>query len=166
MSNLSPLVTPWDLESAATPLAPRRPILNDFNGAAKIDDANYPPDPQTMPNAAEFNLIARVLVALGAVVPNAVISVTGGNPPTIFGFTSASSLVTSGTFTLTRNGAGDVSITWPANTFPTPAANPVVSPNAGVLADVDAVAITNGVRVRTFNSAGVATDLSFTVQVF
>ena len=165
-TNLAPLVSPWDLESASSSLPPRRPILNDFNGAVKIDDANYPPDPQTMPNSAELNLYGRIHVAVGAVVPNAILSVTGGPPTLLAGFVSPSTLVSSGTFTVVRNGAGDVSITWPANTFPVAQVGPMVSTNAGTQCSGDAVAITNGVRVRTYNSAGAATDYSFTVQIF
>lgn len=163
--NLSPLVSPWDLESAAMPLPPRRPVLNDFNGAQKIDDANFAPDPQTMPNAPELNLTARLLVAIGSMVANAIISITGGNPPTLAGWVTPGTLSTSLTFTLTRNGTGDVSITWPANTFPTAQVAPTVSTNAGARATADVVAITNGVRVRTFNAADAAADLNFTVTL-
>jgi hypothetical protein len=165
-TNLSPLVLPWDLQSATPPLPPRRPILNDWNGAAKIDDAAYPPDAQTMPNAPELNLGARVHVAAGAMIANLIASITGGVAPVLAGFMSPSTLVTSTTLTTTRNAIGDVSITWPANTFPTPQVAPSVSTNAGVWCDADVVAITNGVRVRTYNGAGAATDLSFTVTVY
>lgn len=164
--NLTPLASTWDLASLAIPLVPRRPTLNDFNGAVKIDDANYAPDPQTMPNGPELNLYAKLLVALGAVCPSLVFSITGGAVPTLAGFLSASTLVSTGTFGINRVSAGVVDITWPANTFPASQVAPVVTPNAGVLCDVDAVAITNGVRVRTYNSAGAAADLSFTVQLF
>ncbi len=160
MPNTAPGVSTWDL------IPPRRPTTNDFNGAAKIDDATYAPNPQTMPSGAEYNTLCLLMVALGKVLPNAVVSVTGGNPPTLAGFAAPSSSIVGGTFTLTRNSAGDVSVTWPANTFPTSACAPVVAPNAGALCDVDAVAITNGVRVRTFNAGGAATDLSFTVTIY
>jgi hypothetical protein len=160
MPNNAPNASTFDLAT------PRRPTTNDFNGAAKIDDAQYPPDAQTMPSAFEYNTLCLLVVALGKALPVAVVSVTGGNPPTLAGFAAPGSAVVSGSFTLTRNAVGDVSITWPANTFPTPAVAPSVSTNAGTWCDADVVAITNGVRVRTYNGTGAATDLSFTVTVY
>ena len=159
MPNNAPGTSTWDLVS------PRRPTTNDFNGAAKVDDQQFVPDPQTMVSGLEYNTLCLLVVAMGKVLPNATFSITGGNPPTLAGFAAAASAVVSGTFTLTRNSAGDVSITWPANTFPTATCAPEVSTNAGVQCSVDAVAITNGVRVRTFNAAGAPTDLSFTVTL-
>lgn len=159
MPQQAPGVSTWDL------VPPRRTTTNDFNGCVKVDDQQYPPDPATMPSGAEYNTLCLLMVAVNRVMPAAVISVTGGNPPTLAGFAAPGSSIVGGTFTLTRNGAGDVSITWPANTFPTPATAPVVSTNAGAQSDADVVAITNGVRVRTYNAAGAATDLSFTVEI-
>lgn len=165
--NNAPLVSTWDLESLASPLPPRRPTINDFNGAVKIDDSRpgYQPDPQTMPSAAEWNLICKLLSAMGAVVPNAVVSITGGATPSVAGFSSASTLVTTDTFTVIHNGTGDVSITWPANTFPSLTTAPTANLNAGASGMIDAVAIANGVQVRTYNASGTATDKSFTVVV-
>ena len=159
-TNQSPGVSTFDL------VPPRRPVLNDFNGAAKVDDATFPPDPQTMPNAAELNLAAKLAVAVGAVMPVLVFSVIGGVTPTLFGIITAVTAVIPSTLTVVRNGTGDVSITWPAGTFPTPSVYPTACTNAGAAGDADVVPITNGVRVRTYNGSAVATDLSFTVSLF
>lgn len=158
--NLSPGASTFDL------VPPRRPVVGDFNGAAKIDDAQYPPDAQTMPSAAELNTSAKLHVAAGAVLPLLVLSILGGASPTVFGCISAVAAVTPATLTVIRNGAGDVSVTWPANTFPPSSVYPTVSRNAGAAGDEDIVPITNGVRVRTWNTSGVATDASFTVTLY
>lgn len=145
---------------------PRRPGTNDFNGVAKIDDSNEPPDPQTMPNAAEWNTIEWLVLALGRVMPVLVLSILGSASPSVISFPCARSTVVIGTFTVTRNSAGDVSITWPANTFPASASPPIVSLNGSADGRITADAIANGVRVYSYNAAGAATDRSFTVQVF
>lgn len=144
---------------------PRRPGTNDFNGIAKVDDAAFAPDPTTMPNAAEWNTIELLLLAVTRVVPVVILSVIGGGAPTINNFPSASANVVIGTFTVVRNSAGNISITWPANTFPPSACAPMAHLNAGP-GMIHAVATANGVNIFTYNSAGTATDLSFTVAVY
>jgi hypothetical protein len=71
-----------------------------------------------------------------------------------------------GDFTVTDNGTGDTTITWPANTFPPPAYKPKASLNSDVaaLAPV-AFYVSNGVHVKTRNSAGTLTDMDFTVDI-
>jgi len=145
---------------------PRRPGTNDFNGVAKIDDSSEPPDPQTMPNAAEWNTIEWLILAIGRVMPVVVISIAGGATPSVISFPCARASVVVGTFTVTRNGAGDVSITWPTNTFPASVSTPVASLNGSADGRITATNISNGVRVYTFNAAGTATDRDFTVQVY
>lgn len=145
---------------------PRRPGTSDFNGIAKVDDLAYPPDPTTQPNAAEWNTVEFLLVALGKVCPLALISVTGGSPPTLFGFVSVSSSVLGSSITFTPNGAGDVSITWPPATFASSVTNPTANLNSGAAGMIDVVAIADGVRVRTYDAAGTAADLSFTVTLY
>ena len=159
MPNNAPNQNTWDMSP------PQRPTTNHFNGVAKIDDATYAPDAQTMPSAAEYNTLCALVVAYGQVAPNAVISVQGGTTPTVLGVASMKSAFVPSSVTVTRNGTGDVSLTWAAGTFPGSVLNPTASLNAGALGQIDAVAITNGVRVRTANAAGTATDYSFTVLV-
>lgn len=150
----------WDLSP------PQRPSLADFNGASKSDEAAYLPDPTTMPNAAEWNTMGRLLAAMGQMVPNASVSIASGGSPTVSSVRTAASAVNSGTFTVTRNGAGDVSITWPANTFPATLGPPRAFLNNAGSGMISAVAVTNGMRIRTYNAAGAATDLDFTADAF
>ena len=158
-SNASPNANTFELTQ------PRRPGSVDFNGIGKQDDAENPPDPVTMPNAPEFNTLEYLIIAACKMIAVATISITGGNPPTLNSFASASSQLSVGTFTITRNSAGNVSITWPANTFPTAATQPKAHLNGSTAGMVSCSPITNGVQVFTWNASGTPTDLSFTVDV-
>ncbi len=147
---------------------PYRPGNTDFNGSAKVDDSENPPDPTIMPSAAEYNTLTKLMVAIGKVIPVAVISVkfAGGTPVVQF-FSAPGSNVTLGTFTLTDNGIGDTTIGWPTNTFPPLVANPTVSLNGGSPAAAPiALPLSNSVRVKTFNLAGSSTDIDYTVAVY
>jgi len=145
----------------------RRPGLDDFNGASKIDDAENPPDPATMPNAAEANTVQRTLIGVAKVVHVLVLTVdfTAG-APVVVSYGDATEKLDVGDFSLVDNAAGDTSITWPAGTFPTAIADFLLTVTADVAIDEQrAFAITNGVRVVTKNG-GVATDARFTLVAF
>lgn len=151
---------PWD----RTP--PVRPSIDDFHGGAKEDDPEEPPDYNTMPNAPEWNEFSFLAQAFGQVVPNAKIDILGGNPATVAAVRSPATAVTTGTLTVTRNGTGDHSITWPANTFPASIGYPEAKLVGGVPGSATAQNITNGVRVKTFDATGTAQDYSATCSVF
>lgn len=147
---------------------PKRPGEADILNGTK---ENYPPNavtPPQMPDAAEFMQMARQLVQLAKMTETIRISITGGASPTVHSFACVRDDVLTADITVTRNSAGNLSITWPANKFPASNTKPVVSLNTGAAGNLapDAVLIANGVQVLTKNSAGAATDLSFTVQVF
>ena len=147
---------------------PYRPGNADFNGSAKVDDSENPPDPTIMPSAAEYNTLTKLMVALGKVIPTAVISIkfTAG-VPSVDLFSAPGNNVTLGTFTVTDNGAGDTSVTWPVNTFPAAVAQPTVSLNQDTnLGAARAFAIANGVRIKTPNLAGTLTDAAYTVCIY
>jgi len=153
----------WDL--AAADGGPRRPSLEDVGGATHEDDAVFPPDPATMPYAAELNQWAMQVAAFGKVVPSLILSVEfAGGAPAVVVASSPRSSVALGDFTVTDNGTGDTTITWPANTFPPEVTRPEVSINQdiGEMVGATVTAVANGVRVRTYRSAG-AYDLAFTV---
>lgn len=158
-ANASPNANTFEL------VPPRRPGAADFNGIAKIDVTASPPDPQTQPNAYEWNTLEFLAIAAGKMIPVAILSVTGGSSPVINAFTTASSLLVLGTFTITRVSAGVVQITWAAGTFPTAATQPKAHLNGTTAGMVTCENISNGVQVNTFNASGAVTDLSFTVDV-
>lgn len=146
---------------------PFRPALADLGGADYEDDAAFPPDPDTMPNAAEHNERARNQAALNRVAPIALISIAfSGGTPSVQACSGMPTAVVSGLFTVTDNGGGDTSIEWPADTFP----SALVPATAALVADFDgticAYAITNGVRVKTrARSSGTGTDANFVVSI-
>jgi hypothetical protein len=163
----APNVSPWD-----DPTGAHRPGASDFNGAAFEDDADDAPDPATQASAALVNTICLALVSLGKVSPNARISIryASGNP-VLDSFSAAPNGPTSATWTIGRTSAGassgDVTISWPAGTFPPAAGQPTACVNvAGAPAawNISATNVTNGVRVITA-VGGTATDLPFTVSV-
>lgn len=153
----------------------QRPTVDSFNGCVKEDDQEYPPDPSTMPNAAEANTTSLTIVSLGAMGAVGKISVTY----TIIGPQIASSqfpnIATAFTPTIIRTpggaASGDVTISWPAGAVPPSTTAPAVSLNGTALAlTLSPVAslVANGVRVVTgLNVSGTATatDLPFTVVV-
>lgn len=125
-----------------------------------------PTVPPHMPNAEEFMQMARQIVALAAMVPLLRMSVEfTGITPTIHSFACVRSDAVSGSFTLTRTGVGVVEITWGATFFPAPNTKPSANTNWNADGRADAVPITNGVRIRTFDGAGAAADIPFTVAV-
>jgi hypothetical protein len=170
-------LNPWDLP------VPRRPILADFNGASMQDDANDPPDWTSMPTSKLFNGEALTIDGMGQVIENAKLSIvfSGGVPVLNTGVTvagtspGATSPVLAGLLTVQRtpggNVAGDVFVWWPANVFPAPGVSPGAGINGfvpGMIASdwyTDAGSGHSGIRVVTKNTAGVLTDLPFTVSV-
>lgn len=146
---------------------PLRPGESDVLTGVKSNGT--PTVPTHIPSAEEFMQMARLLVAAMRMVPIARISVefTAGTPA-IQSFVSIRGDATAADFTLTDNGAGDTSITVAAgrytagNTKATASLNDAVGGNPAPSVE----SITNGVRVRTKNSLGVATDVAFTVEIF
>jgi hypothetical protein len=158
----APAQLTWDI----TP--PRRPSLGDVGGATLQDHASKPPDKATMPYPDQLNQWAKQIERLAACSPVAVISVqfTAG-VPSVELFTAMRTTLTIGDFTVDDNGNGDTTITWPANTFPPPVARPSVTVNEFHPFLTPTVAnVANGVRVKTYDNAGVATDVNFTVTVY
>lgn len=165
-----PLSAPGQSTFDLTP--PRRPGDDDLNGHSLEDDGEEPPGDPTLPSADLFNTESGLAVSYGAVVPNLIVAVNGGATPSFGLFTSTVRTVRENTaattLTLTRASAGDVSITWAANTFPPPLAAPEAKITAVLGAhsySIGCVAITNGVRVTT-TVDGVLTDVSFTVTLY
>jgi hypothetical protein len=143
---------------------PRRPSLDDVGGGAKEDDAEEPPDPRTMPYADEYNTFAHLLRAYGRVVATARISVQGGAAPFVSGHATPGTRLTRESFAVQHHGPGDVSITWPPKTLPTPLCAPAAWINEQGSFTIAAYAIVDGVRVLTFENDQ-PRDAAFTVEV-
>jgi hypothetical protein len=154
----APGVSTFDLPT------PRRPALADVGGGEKIDDAENPPDPQTMPYATEYNTFAHLLAAYGRIVSSVKLSIEGGAAPFISGIAALGSNVTLATFRVDRDGPGDVRITWPPRTLPTPTTAPTATINEDGPFSIAAFAIAGGVRVKTYRG-NAPTDAAFTVEV-
>jgi hypothetical protein len=154
----------WKLEAADG--GPRRPSLADVGGATLEDDTEYPPNRETMIYADEANQWQMQIVAMGGVVPSLVLSVEiSGGTPAVVAFTCPRDDLEIDDFTVTDNGTGDTTITWPADTFPPELTRPelTINQDVGALVGGTAVPVTNGVRVRTYDGSG-AEDLHFTVM--
>lgn len=155
---------------------PRRPSLADLGGAAKQDDAAYPPNPLTMPTAENWNAFAQSLEAWGKVVPFLVVTVDMlSGTPTLSTVQSVRS-----TFTLTYlqtivgllvdNGAGDTTFDYTsiAGQFVPPTRPPQVDVIGATGARYPGVSqpTATSVRIVTQNAGGVATDYSFTLTLW
>ncbi len=153
----------WELEAADG--GPRRPSLADVGGATLEDDTERPPDKSKHPYSNQLNQWAKQIAAMGGVVPSLVLSVeiTAGTPAVV-AFACPRGDLEIDDFDVDDNGTGDTTITWPADTFPPELTRPTVTINQDTSALVggNAVAVTNGVRVRTYDGSG-AEDLHFTV---
>lgn len=98
---------------------PRRPTIDDLGGGAK-QNATAAPDPVRQATAEDFNQTTRQIAAIGRVIPLATVFVTiSGGTPSVSGVLAPGSAVLAGSFTLTDNGAGDTTISWPASLLPT-----------------------------------------------
>lgn len=147
---------------------PRRPGLDDTGGGAKQDDQEYPPDPETMLTANDANQWSHLHVRMGAVIPVAILSVhfTGGTPSVELMTSVKDSSFTIADLTVTDNGIGDVSITWPAGTFPARTANHEAVIAGAVAGFATASTIAHGARVYTAGTGGAAADLSFNLHIY
>lgn len=170
-------ISPWDDSP------PRRPALPDVNSASLQNRADAPPDPSRFPTANLLNGKSYMALSIGKVMPNAVISVTfqAGSPVINYGASACGvsqngvqDAVTSGAVKVERTpggaGSGDVVVYAPANTFPSPIADPTAcitgTTTCGFIAAEWYVATDGkaGIRVITLSTGGAAADLPFTVN--
>ncbi len=151
----------WDI----TP--PRRPSLDDMGGGTVQDHAARPPYKATMPYADLYNQGQTQTERLAAMTEAVTISVTfAAGVPGVSQFTAMRTSVVIGNFTVTDNGTGDTTITWPASTFPTSTGGPMASLNdTTVGGGITASLVALGVRVLTWTGAAAPADRDFTVTV-
>ncbi len=148
---------------------PRRPSLDDCGGGKLIDDAENPPDPETMPYAAQLNQLQKQVARFGGSVAVARFSIVfNAGTPSIGQFVCLPTGPITSTFTVTDNGNGDTTISWPANTFPSSVLKPAgltLNEDVAAQAPVAWMPDANSVRVKTRNAAGTLTDIVFSVEV-
>jgi len=149
----------------------RRPSLADLGGAAKQDDAAYPPDPVTMATAQNWNAWARENEGCGKLIQFCTIQIGfAAGAPYIVALTSMRSTLTAGMLTITDNGTGDTTIDWSAipTAFP-PAFRPpradIVGDGAFLMPTCDTTTA-NTVRVRTRDNTNTLVDQPFVVDIF
>ncbi len=147
---------------------PRRPSTDDLGGDAKQDNNEAPPDDVEHFTAAGWNQLVKVVAALSKTAPACKLEVRfSSGAPYVARAPALSANVTLAIFTVTYNGTGDTTVTWPANTFPPSACSPtgltmLVTSSADRGADLEEVA--NGIRVRT-KAGGSAADIPWTVDL-
>ncbi len=147
----------------------RRPSADDTGASlVLVDDTEDAPDPNTMPSAAPWNTMTALAAAFGGIVPHTVVSVhIAAGAPAILLVASVRAGVVAGTFTVSDVAAGNTSVTWAAGTFPPAVALPMVSINTdGSWLSPTIVPITNGIQVKTRNSAGTLTDGDWTAAIY
>jgi hypothetical protein len=146
----------------------RRPSVDDVGGATIEDESPFP-DKGSMIYADLLNQLQRQSAAQGAVADAARISIHfASGTPVVAGATGPGTEVVTSLFTVTDNGTGDTTITWPAGALPiaSPGLQASATINAVGAFCLSAVYVTNGVRVRTYAStSGAAADADFTVNV-
>jgi hypothetical protein len=149
----------------------RRPSLADLGGAAKQDDARYPPDPTTMATAQNWNQFARFMEGAGKLIPFAAITVQiSGGTPSVASVQSMRSTLTTASFAITDNGTGDTTIDWSAIPTSFPPSNR--APKAYLVGDGSFLEPTcdtttaNTVRVRTRDNTNTLVDVGFVVEIF
>lgn len=155
---------------------PRRPSLADLGGAAKRDDAKFPPDPTSMPTAQNWNFFARELEAIGKFLPFLVVTVDmlSGTPTLVYVASARSSIDL--TFLqaiaglLVDNGPGDTTFDYTtiASIFPPPTRPPQVDLIGATGARYPGVSqpTTTSVRIVTQDGGGGAVDYSFTLTIW
>src|SRR5690606_34583815 len=135
---------------------PRRPGVEDVGGDKKIDDDRHPPDPVIHPTAGGWNEKARQIPALARVSASAKLKVEFASGTSVLAQCAAASMkVSPQIFTVTDNGIGDTTVTWPAETFPAAVCSPTgLTVFHTTIAYGVCEEVTNGIRVRTFDAAG------------
>jgi hypothetical protein len=120
-----------------------------------------------MPTAADENQQENLIVKAHSVLHVLGGSVHfSGSTPSLSQITSMAAVATIGGMTVTDNGTGDTSVTWPSTWFPTEVMDPEASLTGATAGMISCEQIANGVRVRTKNAAGTATDLPFNFKRF
>lgn len=146
---------------------PHRPALDELGGGAKVNVAPEP-DPVRQLRAEDINQLSGQAAAVGRVAPLAILQVEqlAGSYSRV-AVTAQPTGVVLTTFTLTKNDTGDVTVSWPSGTFPSPVAKPRahVTGSTPLLISTQQVSAISA-RVRMTAHDGTATDSHFDLEVF
>jgi len=146
--------------------APRRPTADDVD-ATLVNDGDPGVLGTGMPYDWQLNQALALCAAYGRMLPVLSIEVHfAAGTPSVYAVQALRSTLVAGDITVTDNGAGDVTLTWAADTLPVAAS----SPEATMVEDGPwlvpvATAVANGVRVKTIVDGNVLTDGNFKVHV-
>ncbi|MGN6107660.1 MAG: hypothetical protein ACTHU0_21300 [Kofleriaceae bacterium] len=155
---------PFNLDTADG--GPRRPSIANVGGAALTEKPPNPPQDGTMLYADMCNGWQHLLRGLGAVTATLKLEVRfSAGTPAVHALLATKDGLEVDDFVVTDNGTGDTTITWPADAIPPTTITPGVRIRGATCAIGQAEYVTNGVRVYTFNAAGVATDADFAVVI-
>jgi len=148
----------------ANNIAPHRPSIEDVGSDTYQDFPAAPVDERYEISARNVNQICGVVPQLSKMGDQfrATVRFSAGVPSV---HSQAQCRTAPVTITVTDNGTGDTSLTWPANSFAPSIVDPRVTVNGDTPGYGTGEAITNGVRIRTFDTAGAAANLPFTVAV-
>jgi hypothetical protein len=154
---------------------PRRPTIDDVGGGAK-ENRTPAPDPVRDATAEDFNQLGRQAASAGTMIPLVRLFVTiSGGVPVVASVMSPSSLVSTGSFTVTDNADGDTTISWAAALLPTRASAPggltqtddVEIDRLRALYTTAAVPAANSPAVRVKSKLGATgTDCNFVVDIY
>jgi len=151
---------------------PFRPSLASLGGAAKRDDAKFPPNPVTMPTAMNWNFFARLLEGLGKFCPfiSFEVQFNSGAPYIASVRSMRPALEDANLFTLTDQGDGLTRISWAAVAAQFPPRNDYprvfLLDDGAFLAPTFDLSLANTVLIKTRNSAGAGVNVAFMVDVF
>lgn len=149
-------------------ISPHRPTLGNLGGAEFANDPTIPPDPETFPTAETENQQENVLYGLaqGAFALGFQITFSSGTP-SIAGWWTIGTRLELADFTVTDNGDGDTTISWPAGYLVPKSIGPLLTLNEDVEIDrARAIQASDGLSVTVKTKLGATgTDCGFTVIV-
>ena len=141
----------------------RRPTLNDFNGAAKANDAKHPPNAATQPTAEEYNTICKLVVAMGAVCPSLVVSISNdGATAAVLSFSTPGDIELAD-LSVTRVSAGLVKLTIDEDLLPPISRQPIACANGSTAAKCAARYQTSAGNLEFFVVCDIDTNVTISI---
>lgn len=157
----------WDITTGG---GARRPSLSDLGDAQLEDQAppHAPPKTGSHLYAAKMNQETMQTFGAAQMIPSVRMTIDfASSTPFIDRFTAPGTLLTSTSFALTDNGAGDTTISWAAGVIPALDCDPKawMGGTGSWLAPVVEVVSATSVRVRTRNNSNTLADGRVTIEL-